>query len=41
MNRNILIIRNILSFEIVNKERKSILKERNEKDKALNIENHD
>ena len=33
MNRNILIIRNILSFEI--------LKERNEKDKALNIENHD
>ena len=42
MNCNMLIIRNILSFEIgIKKEIKSILKERNERDKALNIENHD
>lgn len=39
---NILIIKYLIISKIGNKkERKSILKERNERDKALNIENHD
>lgn len=41
-NYNVLIIKKLIIFKIKNKkDRKSILKERNEKDKALNVKNHD